>query len=131
MNRVISKMKDDPLDVAIKHFQPVEQLISKHTGPMLDLYWIGSYEMDIELINYYKALEEISVDDLKKFDRKKNAEAEKIMDFFVAKSTTGEWHLVFFLDTLELHQKFDLIEIVKKKLNNEWLVTGSEFIKIK
>jgi hypothetical protein len=129
-DRAIKKINADPSAVARQHFGPVSEMLVQY-GNIESLYWIGSYEHNMKMIDYFKHAEGINNRILETDEFKKSTEDEEIIDILLGSNSDGQWFLAFFYDKLsDVRKGFILLDTFEVSVDNKVKLNVEKFASI-
>ena len=102
-NKAISKIDCNSIAVTEKYFSKQIDFLNQKYNNIQELYWIGSYAHDDQLIKYFRENNKLSSQLFKNIPFKISNEDEDIIDIIIGKKTNSDWIISFFSDSLDLY----------------------------
>lgn len=80
-DKAVARINANPTSIAKQHFSPIISILPDHRE-IKSLFWVGSYEYDLEIIEYFKKQDQVNNETFDKNSCKRNTKDEYIVDVF-------------------------------------------------
>jgi hypothetical protein len=109
-NKAIAKIDANPSVIAKQHFSKQIDFLNQQYNNLQEIYWVGSYTYDEQIINYFKKNVKLSPDLFNTLPFSISTEDEDIIDIIIGRTIDGDWIVSLFSDKLDLYGTLKYID---------------------
>ena len=119
-NKAISKINSNSEKDDILYFKKQIDFLNKKYNNLEEIYWIGSYQYDERIIDYFKEKIIVSINTFNDIPIRISSKDINIIDVIMGRTLNNEWFISFFSDQLNLYKEVHLLDTFKLQVDDNF-----------